>query len=42
MSQIKIVIMMIEIRVWDWRLELGDWNLGIKNSELGLGTRIGD
>ena len=27
----------LEIGVWDWRLRLGDWNLGIENLVLGLG-----
>ena len=30
-SQIKLVIMMIEIRVWDWGLRLG-----YRNLDLGL------
>ena len=35
-----MVVIMIEIRIWVFRL--GDWNLRIENSnwELGLGLRI--
>ena len=38
--QIKLVIMMMEIRVWDWRSRLGDLNFGIENMELRFGIWI--
>ena len=43
-SQIKLVIMLIEIRVWDWGLRLGDWNWRILDWGLvilGIGIGIG-
>ena len=35
-SQIKFGVKMIGIRVRDWGLRLGYWNLGIENLVLGL------
>ena len=34
--------MMIYIRVWDLRLRLGGWNLGIEILGLGIGIENGD
>ena len=39
----KLVIMMIEIRIWDWGIRLGDRNLDLGlELEIGLGQGIRD
>ena len=42
-SRIELIIMMIEIIVWNWGLRLGDWefHIIIEDLDLVLGLEIG-